>query len=189
MVNTESSPFYSSRFLNPRISTLNRNITPWRWAGIMPWKQTIHLTCKWKLYNHVKITSLVQLFNRLERLQNFCANRINDRNDGYFSTQLFNSSILSVCPYACNVQSKHSTKIYENSLNRNLPPSILTKLLLRRCYGPVSAERSNEKSIAILLANIKTTAIYMPLTLSKLKVKINLSLWLIKRLATRFMGH
>jgi hypothetical protein len=142
-VHTESSPFYSSRFLNPRIGTQNLSITPWRLSttaqptgtqyisspfplkrtrgGTMPWKQIIHLTCKWKWYNSVKITSFVPLFYRLERLQNFCVNRINDHSDGHFYTQLFTSSSLSVRPYACNVQFKHSTKTYENSLYRKLP--------------------------------------------------------------------
>ena len=70
-------------------------------GGTMPWKQTIHLTCKWKLYNRVKITSFVALFNCLERLQNFCVNRINDHSDGYFYTQLITSSSLSVCLSVC----------------------------------------------------------------------------------------
>jgi hypothetical protein len=62
----------------------------------------------------------------------------------------------------------------ENSLYRKLRNVYSQLVITLEVYGPVSAERWNAQSIAILLASIKTSVVYMSLTLSKFKVKINL---------------
>ena len=105
--------------------------------------------------------------------------------------QVCPSVCLSVCPsvrmhatYSPNILRRH-----ENSLCRKLPTVYSHYVITQEVYGPVSEERSNAQSIGILLASIKTSVVYMPLTLSKLKAKINVFLWLIKCLATRCMGH
>jgi hypothetical protein len=95
-----------------------------------------------------------------------------DHSDGYFYTQLFTSSSLSVRMHA--TYSPNILRRQENSLYRKRRTVYSHLVITQEVHGPVSAERSNAQSIAILLASIKTSVVYMSLTLSKFKVKINL---------------